>query len=59
MANCINCSNELDWFKHVKADVFNSKVGPSPVIDLILKCPHCDQEYNAFVPVEELTLIEN
>jgi hypothetical protein len=55
MANCVNCSEEMEWLAHVRAYVFNSAVGPSPVIDLILKCPHCNQEYNAFVPVEELT----
>jgi len=57
MALCINCSEEMTWLKHVKSDVFTSEVGPSPVVDLILKCPHCHQEYNAFVPVEDLTPI--
>lgn len=57
MTLCINCSEEMEWLEHAKADVFNSEVGPSPVVDLILKCPHCNQEYNAFVPVEDLTPI--
>ncbi|MBK0413606.1 hypothetical protein JD974_04220 [Chromobacterium haemolyticum] len=54
MANCINCSETMGWLNHVKADVFDSAVGPSPVIDLILRCPYCTQEYNAFVPVDDL-----
>lgn len=58
MANCINCSEELEWFQQVKADVFNSEAGLSPVVDLVLKCPHCNQEYNAFVPVDDLTPLE-
>lgn len=58
MANCINCSEELKWLQQVKADVFNSEAGPSPVVDLVLKCPHCNQEYNAFVPVDDLIPLE-
>lgn len=53
MALCINCSENVDWLKFVKADVCMSNVSQGPSVDLILKCPHCDQEYNAFVPVED------
>lgn len=54
MAICINCSEEIDWFKFVKADVFTSSLNQRQTVDLVLKCPYCDQEYNDFILVENL-----
>lgn len=55
MANCINCSEEMGWFRFVKADVFESHINQRATVDLVLKCPYCDQEYNEFILVENLT----
>ncbi|MGC0153304.1 hypothetical protein ACPRNU_12650 [Chromobacterium vaccinii] len=55
MANCVNCSEGMEWLGFVKADVFESQLNGRPTIDIVLKCPHCGQEYNTFELVENLT----
>lgn len=54
MTNCVNCNENMESLDFVKADVFQSQVNGHPTIDLILKCPHCEQQYNTFELVGNL-----
>lgn len=54
---CKRCDNPVDDLDFEQATIMESFDG-TWCVDLILKCPHCGQSYNAFVPTSELQHLE-
>ncbi|MBL5859525.1 hypothetical protein JBO49_02720 [Serratia fonticola] len=55
--SCKSCKKEVDELDLEQANIMQD-CDDAWCVDLILKCPHCGQSYNTFVPTGDLVTIE-
>ncbi|EHN7837967.1 hypothetical protein KJT62_003663 [Salmonella enterica] len=58
MLTCKHCREGTEYLDPVQANIMQSPVDDTWVVDLILACPHCGQKLNAFPAVMNFKLLE-
>lgn len=55
---CIHCKKDVDDMTTRQSMLMQSSIDNDWYVDLILACPHCGQQYNAFVSVLDFEPLE-
>ncbi len=55
--SCKSCKKEVNELDLEQANIMQGHDGVW-CVDLVLKCPHCGQLYNTFVPTGDLEALE-